>query len=124
MFPTEAAVSLFSYGTLQQREVQLATYGRELNGAPDVLAGYCLAPLQISDPHVVALSGKAVHSIARATGNPDDRVSGVVFEISEAELAASDSYEVDAYARVEVVLGSGLKAWAYVGAPLDAGPAI
>jgi len=32
-----ATVRLFSYGTLQQREVQLANYGRELEGAADAL---------------------------------------------------------------------------------------
>ena len=108
-------VLLFSYGTLRQREVQLATYGRELAGRPDALAGYRLEPLQISDPQVVALSGKAVHNIACASGNPADRIEGVVFELSREELDSTDAYEVDAYARVEVTLESGRKAFAYVG---------
>ncbi|MEA3081679.1 MAG: hypothetical protein QOD54_1347 [Sphingomonadales bacterium] len=111
------SVSLFSYGTLQQREVQLATYGRELSGAPDVLAGYRLTPLAISDPRVVSLSGKAVHSIARATGDPNDRIPGMLFEISEAELAAADAYEVALYSRTQVRLESGRSAFVYVGAP-------
>jgi Gamma-glutamyl cyclotransferase, AIG2-like len=112
-------VALFSYGTLQQTEVQLATYGRELGGAPDVLSGYRLVPLTITDPRVIALSGKAVHAIARATGNPADLVPGVVFELTDAELAASDRYEVDVYARVEVALESGRSAWVYVGPPFE-----
>ena len=111
-------VALFSYGTLQQREVQLATYGRELHGRPDVLSGYQLAPLAISDPDVVALSGKAVHMIARASGDPADRVPGVAFELTDAELTATDAYEVDAYSRIEVTLESGNKAWVYAGPPL------
>ena len=109
---------LFSYGTLQQREVQLENYGRELEGHPDLLAGYELAPLTITAPHVVAVSGKAVHSIARPTGDPADRISGIVFELTDAELAATDAYEVDAYSRVEVTLASGRGAWVYVGPPL------
>lgn len=108
------SVRLFSYGTLRQREVQLANYGRELAGKPDSLTGYRLQPLAISDPHVVAISGKAVHSIACATGNPDDRIEGMLFELSEDELRATDLYEVDAYARVEVTLESGHMAWVYV----------
>jgi gamma-glutamylcyclotransferase (GGCT)/AIG2-like uncharacterized protein YtfP len=108
---------LFSYGTLRQREVQLATYGRELEGVPDTLTGYRLASLIISDPHVVALSGKPVHTIARATGNPADRITGMVFELSDAELAASDAFEVEAYQRVAVTLESGREAWVYAATP-------
>lgn len=111
------AVSIFAYGTLQQQKVQLATYGRLLSGAADVLQGYRLMPLKISDPRVIELSGKAVHTIARATRDPLDRIEGLVFEISEDELAATDAYEVDLYARIEAALESGRKAWVYVGPP-------
>jgi gamma-glutamylcyclotransferase (GGCT)/AIG2-like uncharacterized protein YtfP len=111
-------VSLFCYGTLQQPEVQLANYGRLLTGTPDTLGGYRLAPLAISDPHVVAVSGKAVHTIARSSAGPEDRVEGTLFEISEDELVATDAYEVDVYARIEVTLESGKTAWVYVGPPL------
>ena len=31
---------LFSYGTLQQQNVQLATFGRLLKGSPDSLVGF------------------------------------------------------------------------------------
>jgi hypothetical protein len=111
-------VWLFSYGTLQQPEVQLANYGRLLTGTPDALGGYHLAPLAISDPHVIALSGKAVHTIARSSGNPEDRVEGTLFELGEDELTATDAYEVDVYARIEVSLESGKTAWVYVGPPI------
>jgi gamma-glutamylcyclotransferase (GGCT)/AIG2-like uncharacterized protein YtfP len=109
-----APVLLFSYGTLRQKAVQLANYGRELDGAPDALVGYRLQALVISDPRVVELSGKAVHNIACATGNPADRIEGVVFELSREELESTDAYEVDAYARVEVILESGRNAFVYV----------
>ena len=112
-------VMLFSYGTLQQHEVQLATYGRALSGVPDVLAGYRLAPLAISDPHVVKISGKAVHTIACRSGLAEDRISGTLFELTEAELDATDAYEVDVYARAEVTLESGRKAWVYIGSSLS-----
>jgi hypothetical protein len=108
-------VALFSYGTLQQREVQLATFGRELAGIPDALRGYRLTQLEISDSKVVELSGKAIHTIAVKSSDPNDRIEGTVFELTRAELEASDRYEVDAYERVEVVLESGRSAWAYVG---------
>ena len=111
-------VRLFAYGTLQQREVQLTTYGRALEGTADALRGYRLEPLAITDPEVVRLSGKAVHHIARESGDPSDRIPGIVFRLTEAELAATDAYEVDAYARVEVELASGVRAFAYVGPKL------
>ena len=109
-----ALVSLFSYGTLRQPEVQIANYGRLLDGEPDVLAAYRLIPVTIADPDVVRISGKAVHTIAVASGETRDRIEGVVFALSAAELAATDAYETDAYARVEVTLESGRSAWVYV----------
>ena len=111
-------VNLFSYGTLQQRDVQLANYGRELAGKPDSLIGYRVEPLEISDPDVVRISGKAIHTIARFSGEAADRVTGTVFELTESEMNATDAYEVDVYGRVEVILESGRTAWVYVGPPL------
>lgn len=105
---------LFSYGTLQDRTVQLANFGRELLGHADTLPGYACKQLAISDPEVVALSGKTHHPIVQPSDNPADRVEGTVFEITAAELAAADEYEVDDYRRVAVVLGSGRQAWVYV----------
>ena len=105
--------ALFSYGTLRQAEVQMANYGRLLDGQPDVLAGYGLALVTIADPAVVRISGKAVHTIAVASADPDDRIDGMVFLLTAGELAATDAYETGAYARIEVVLESGRWAWVY-----------
>jgi gamma-glutamylcyclotransferase (GGCT)/AIG2-like uncharacterized protein YtfP len=116
---TEAAtIALFSYGTLQQPEVQRANYRRLLDGEPDALLGYRLAPLPIDDSSVVEISGKAVHTIACPTGDPADRIPGMVFRLTVAELAATDAYETSAYSRIEVRLESGRTAWVYVGPPL------
>ena len=106
--------ALFSYGTLRQPDVQLANYGRLLAGEADALRGYRLIPVEITDPDVVRVSGEKVHMIAVASGNPDDRVPGIVYLLSESELAATDAYETDAYARVEQSLESGRSAWVYV----------
>ena len=106
--------NLFSYGTLQQEEVQLSTFGRKLNGCIDLLPGYILSQLRIIDPEVLRTSGKEFHPIAKYTGDGLDRVPGMVFELTDAELIEADGYEVDAYRRVSVVLASGLHAWVYV----------
>jgi hypothetical protein len=116
--PDAPALHLFAYGTLQQPKVQVATFGRLLKGTPDVLTGYRLEPLTITDPKVVRLSGKAVHTLARQSGDPADRIPGVVFVLTEEELAATDRYEVDVYARVEVILDSGIRAFVYAGPSL------
>ena len=105
---------LFSYGTLRQRDVQLATFGRELDGHDDAIVGYDLDYVTITDPHVIATSGSDRHPILRPTNRPDAHVDGTVFAVSEAELAAADEYEVDDYRRIAVPLRSGPYAWVYV----------
>lgn len=105
---------LFSYGTLRQREVQLDTFGRELNGHDDAIVGFELGHVTITDPHVIAVSGSDRHPILRPSQAPDAHVAGTVFEISPAELAAADDYEVAAYRRIAVPLRSGPNAWVYV----------
>ena len=112
----QTTVALFSYGTLRQAEVQLGTYGRLLHAEADVLPGHVLTKITIEDPHVVSLSGKSVHTIARPTGDPADRVTGVVLFLTSAELDATDSYEAAAYARTQVTLASGRTAFVYVDA--------
>jgi hypothetical protein len=111
---SEATERLFSYGTLQLPAVQLANFGRLLEGAADVLTGYVLDKLEITDEEVVAESGERFHWIAVKTGDAHDRVEGVVFLITPAELAAADVYEAEDYARVEEAFASGAKAWVYV----------
>jgi Gamma-glutamyl cyclotransferase, AIG2-like len=105
---------LFSYGTLRQRDVQLSTFGRELDGRPDAIVGYDLDYITISDPHVIATSGSDRHPILKPTNRADAAVEGTVFAISQAELAAADEYEVDNYRRIAVPLRSGDQAWVYV----------
>ena len=107
---------LFSYGTLQQEDVQLATFGRRLVGVADALVGYRQSMVAIDDPEVVRMSGKTHHPIVAFTGVSEDRVPGALFEISDAELAHADTYEVAAYVRVNALLASGLEAWVYVDA--------
>jgi gamma-glutamylcyclotransferase (GGCT)/AIG2-like uncharacterized protein YtfP len=117
--PSEPAIRLFSYGTLQQPEVQRANFGRLLTGEADVATGYRLSSVAIDDRQVVAQSGSAVHPILIATGAASDRVPGTVFLITQAELEAADFYETSAYVRVEVTLASGGRAWAYVAPEAD-----
>jgi hypothetical protein len=105
---------LFSYGTLQQENVQLGTFGRRLSGQPDALVGYVSSMVAIDDPAVVETSGKTHHPIVRHTGLPQELVQGMAFVVTEQELEQADAYEVAAYVRVLAPLASGDKAWVYV----------
>lgn len=104
---------LFSYGTLQQKQVQLANFGRELTGSKDILQGYVVGEIKITDERVLRESGKASHPILRFSGDLQDEVAGTVFEITDQELAQADDYEVDDYVRVAAILKSGKTAWIY-----------
>ncbi|MEU4162109.1 gamma-glutamylcyclotransferase family protein [Actinoplanes sp. NPDC026670] len=108
---------LFSYGTLRDPAVQQANYGRELAGSDDRLPGYTVNLLEITDPQVLAISGQTHHPIVVETGDRNDSVAGTVFEITDAELIATDGYEVDDYRRQLTTLASGKQAWVYVQAP-------
>jgi hypothetical protein len=87
-------VYLFSYGALRQVQVRMATFSW----------------LAITDSDVLAKSEARFHLIAEESAAPGDEVTGTVFEITEAELAAADDYEVSDYKRVAARLKSGLVA--------------
>ncbi|MGW1937929.1 hypothetical protein [Streptomyces goshikiensis] len=60
---------LFSYGTLQLEQVQLARFGRLLEGAPDALPGYTTSVVRIADPDVIAASGSDLHPVVVLSGD-------------------------------------------------------
>lgn len=105
---------LFSYGSLQHPDIQLSTVGRRLDGQPDALVGFQPSRVEIRDPDVVAATGWTHYANVIPSASVHDRVDGVVFEVTDAELARIDRYEEDAsYARLEVTLASGCRAWVY-----------
>ena len=114
MAPRLYAENLFTYGTLQKEEVQLATFGRRLEGHADALPGYALKSIEILDEDFVAKSGTAIHRNLQFTGDSSDFVEGTVYSVSLQELEQADAYEPDGYKRVLVQLRSGAKAWVYL----------
>jgi hypothetical protein len=108
---------LFSYGTLQQPAVQLSTFGRLLAGSPDELVGFEESLFRIDDPEFVATSGKAHHAMVTFNGRNESRVRGMVFEVTDIELANADDYEPAGYTRVSTILASEKQAWVYAGNP-------
>jgi gamma-glutamylcyclotransferase (GGCT)/AIG2-like uncharacterized protein YtfP len=108
--PPIATVPLFCYGTLQDKPVQIANFGRELEGRADALPGYVRRMVT-----VVGSGGEATYPNAVPSANSGDVVLGTVYEITEAELAVADKYEEDAdYRRIWVALRSGAQAWVYL----------
>jgi gamma-glutamylcyclotransferase (GGCT)/AIG2-like uncharacterized protein YtfP len=110
-----AMVPLFSYGTLQRRDVQITQFGRALAGRADALPGYVLGEVAIADPQEAASLGQSHFANAEPSADPDAAIPGTVLELTEAELAAADRYEEGAqYRRMWLRLRSGIDAWVYL----------
>lgn len=106
---------LFSYGTLQREEIQLATFHRRLQGRADALPRYEPAVAPILDPAVAAALHSSHFLNVRFNGQADSRVAGMVYEVTDADLAAADDYEkLAGYRRIGVELESGRQAWVYL----------
>jgi hypothetical protein len=67
------SVLLFSYGTLQYKDVQVATFGRELTGREDSLPGYV---------RTITVARGVLYFNITPSSDPEDAVSGTVSEIS------------------------------------------
>ena len=98
----ETTELLFSYGTLQDEDVQLTTFGRELEGQVDSLPRYVQT---IYGPHLNL----------EFTGRESDAVAGMGFQVTSEEILQADVYEATAdYRRIMVELRSGKRAWVYL----------
>jgi hypothetical protein len=110
---TGASIRLFSYGTLRDPAVQQRLFGRRVASRPDTIAGFRLDEVTITDADAIATSGSAVHLVVDETGDPADRVEGLVLDLTPAELEIADAYETADYKRVAVTLASGVGAFLY-----------
>ena len=85
--------------------MQLATFGRRLEGQRDALPGYVQSKVQ-------------QHANVTPTGNMSDRVAGTAFDVDDEQLFRADAFEEQFdYWRVQVTLASGRTAWVYVHRP-------
>ncbi|WP_316633576.1 gamma-glutamylcyclotransferase family protein [uncultured Flavobacterium sp.] len=100
---------LFSYGTLRSKQIQMQIFNKVLTGTPDQLLGYKLKSLQIEEEF-----GMADYVVVVASEIPADIIHGVVFNVSDSDLAKVDLFESNAYKRVQVKLKSGTTAWIYM----------
>ena len=106
---------IFAYGTLQQKEVQLATLGRTVEGQTDALVGFEKTQVEIDDPVLGAGLDRTHHANVEFVGNASSRATGMALSVTDAELATIDAYEESfSYKRVPATLASGREAWVYV----------
>jgi gamma-glutamylcyclotransferase (GGCT)/AIG2-like uncharacterized protein YtfP len=106
--------NLFSYGTLRKDAVQMELFGRLLTGAKDILEGYKIASIEITDEAFPAKGEEKFQRTLIRSNEDADLIEGTVFEISEEELLLADKYEPDNYKRVKINLRSGKAAWIYL----------
>jgi gamma-glutamylcyclotransferase (GGCT)/AIG2-like uncharacterized protein YtfP len=99
---------LFTYGTLQDKDIQENLFGRTLQGTPETLIGYELNEIQIEEEF-----GIVHYPIIMETNNSNDTIGGILYEVTMNDLHQADLYEGLHYKRVEVQLQSNQKAWAY-----------
>ncbi|NNJ88566.1 MAG: DUF4286 family protein [Eudoraea sp.] len=96
---------LFTYGTLQDKEVQQMVFSRILSGRKDHLKDHTISKV---------LVGGLYPSVEASTKSVKG-VPGILYIISKDELRRVDIYEGDAYYRKKAMLGSGIEAWVYQG---------
>lgn len=96
---------LFSYGTLQFQNIQLALYKRNPDFFSDSISGYSIISISLGGEKYPALI---------PSNNSSTLIKGNVYNITEDELAITDEYEGDAYKRILQKLASGKEAWLYI----------
>lgn len=95
---------LFSYGSLQDEQVQLRIFQRRLKGQMAILKGYRLSENEYLGEFPVIYPST----------NQEDTVKGLVFEVTKADLIFCDQYETSYYKRIQVALNTHPSVWVYV----------
>jgi gamma-glutamylcyclotransferase (GGCT)/AIG2-like uncharacterized protein YtfP len=95
---------LFTYGTLQQENIQLTVFSRTLSGFNDHLFGYKLSAEKVA----------GAYPLIQSSDKPTDFVTGQVYMCTNKEILEADKYEGPAYKRIKVLLNSGKNAWVYI----------
>ena len=94
---------LFTYGTLQDSEIQQKLFGRILKGKTDILVGYVLSN--------IVIDGNEYSAVTLKLG---EQVQGVVYDLSLDEFKLTEKYEGNSYKIIKTRLLSGVKSWVYV----------
>jgi gamma-glutamylcyclotransferase (GGCT)/AIG2-like uncharacterized protein YtfP len=95
---------LFSYGTIQDKTVQMELFGRELAFTEDSLSGYEV----IND---LEIQGKVYPRLGKAK---QGLVYGRVYRLTKEQIRTVDEYETSAYCRISVKSDKGLSVQVYL----------
>lgn len=99
---------VFTYGTLQELNIQRELFGRLLKGSPDKLKGY--------QKETILLDGRTYPILVPDNTHTPSVINGVCYNLTNEDLYCCDVYEGLEYKRIEVILDSGTLAWVYVSA--------
>lgn len=95
---------MFTYGTLQDAQVQRYVFNKVLEGEEDFLPGFKWFEN--------AIYGR--YPLVKPTFNVNDTVKGIAYKVTELDLTRCDIYETAAYQRKKFILKSGKEAWVYI----------
>lgn len=101
--------NLFAYGTLKDKRIQETIFGKVLTGTPDTVTGFITKQIKIEEEF-----GVTSYPIIVETKNPEDVVSGILYQLTELQLQQADAYEGIHYKRIQVKLESNEIAWTYL----------
>jgi hypothetical protein len=105
---------LFSYGTLQDGEVQMELFGRHLIGHTDILKGYNTTEIELNEEGFVGFREREKYLIASISDDENDAIEGTALQVTMDDLLLADEYEPEEYKREHVTLESGKQAWIYL----------
>ena len=103
---------LFTYGTLQNHDIQRAIFGRLLDGQSDILEGYRKEWIDLNANND-SNDEEFIYPIAVYSGCQEDAIEGFLYRLTFEELLKADDYEGDSYQRTKVTLKSGTLCWIY-----------
>lgn len=89
-------------------------FGRILAGTADVLRGYKISTIEITDKTFLSKGEANFQNTLTISGDKNDMVAGTALELTNEELLTADKYEPANYRRIKVTLESGRKAWIYL----------
>ncbi len=95
---------LFSYGTIQDKTIQLELFGKELGFTEDSLSGYEV----IND---LEIQGKVYPRLGK---EKQGVVYGSLYCLTKEQMRVVDEYETSAYCRISVKSDKGLSVQVYL----------
>lgn len=108
---------IFYYGALDAKEASRESYGIEMNGTPDKLSGYKFKDLGLINVKDSDKNNLSDHRLVLKSKELNDKIEGIVFEITGEELMQSDKQSPSNSKRVLATTDLGTEVWVRVANP-------